>query len=304
MTKQEILEAIDSTIVANDKKAITAESLANILREMATATPEGGSDGSGGEEVLRFLFIDPMLGPELLEIGEREISKDVLEMLKGIMGEGATFVYDSIFKYYDKMFAHNAEMYNKLKEAALGGKGVQAVLDMSEAYSIIARLMFELQGVSFDELGCLLQVSADPVFMFMSSAGASECEAGLTANSATLSSIFDIKGPIMINLFPDGGFSLITDTYDLTIPDENYSLEEAEQKENERVYGQLEYDTDPSVLRIWYHGGESTKQVLPLYISNGPVYVTFLFDTDIIKATLSEDGSVTTTKIGSINTTA
>lgn len=304
MTKQEILEAIDSTIVANDKKAITAESLANILREMATATPEGGSGGSGGEEVLRFLFIDPMLGPELLEMGEREISKDTLEMLKEIVGEDVISVYDPIFKYYDKMFAHNAEMYNKLKEAALAGKGVQAVLDMSEVYSIFTRLMFELQGVSFDELGCLLQVSADPAFMFMSSMGASECEAGLTVNSATLSSLFDIKGPIMINLFPDGGFSLIADTYDLTIPDENSTLGGSEEKENKRTYSQLEYDTDPSVLRIWYNDGYSTKQVLPLYISNSPVYVTFLFDTDIIKATLSEDGSVTTTKIGSINTTA
>lgn len=54
MTKQEILEAIDSTIVANDKKAITAESLANILREMVTATPEGG----GSVEFLQLYFGD------------------------------------------------------------------------------------------------------------------------------------------------------------------------------------------------------------------------------------------------------
>lgn len=48
MTKAEIIEAINSTIVANGQKGITAESLANLLIEMASATPEGGSGGSGG----------------------------------------------------------------------------------------------------------------------------------------------------------------------------------------------------------------------------------------------------------------
>lgn len=47
MTKEEIIEAITSTIVANGKKGITAESLANLLIEMASATHEG-SGGSGG----------------------------------------------------------------------------------------------------------------------------------------------------------------------------------------------------------------------------------------------------------------
>jgi hypothetical protein len=46
MTKEEIIEAINSTIVTNGQKGITAESLANLLIEMASATPEGG--GSGG----------------------------------------------------------------------------------------------------------------------------------------------------------------------------------------------------------------------------------------------------------------
>ena len=50
MTKAEIIEAINSTIVANGQKGITAESLANLLIEMASATPEG-SGGSGGLHV-------------------------------------------------------------------------------------------------------------------------------------------------------------------------------------------------------------------------------------------------------------
>lgn len=46
MTKNEIIEAINATIVTNGQKGITAEALANILLEMVNATPEGGS-GAG-----------------------------------------------------------------------------------------------------------------------------------------------------------------------------------------------------------------------------------------------------------------
>lgn len=44
MTKEEILEAINSTIVTNGQKGITAESLNNILVELANS----GGSGAGG----------------------------------------------------------------------------------------------------------------------------------------------------------------------------------------------------------------------------------------------------------------
>lgn len=44
--KQELIEAIKATIVPNDEKAITAESLANLLIEMVEAMGEGGT-GAG-----------------------------------------------------------------------------------------------------------------------------------------------------------------------------------------------------------------------------------------------------------------
>ena len=47
MNKTELIEAIQQVIIPNNQKAITAESLANLLIEMVNATPEGGSGGSG-----------------------------------------------------------------------------------------------------------------------------------------------------------------------------------------------------------------------------------------------------------------
>ena len=43
MNKQEIIEAINSTIMPNGQKGITAEALANILVEMANASGGGGA---------------------------------------------------------------------------------------------------------------------------------------------------------------------------------------------------------------------------------------------------------------------
>lgn len=58
MTKQEILEAIEATIVPNGQKGITAESLANLLVEMVNATPEGGSGSSIPSFVLGAIDIE------------------------------------------------------------------------------------------------------------------------------------------------------------------------------------------------------------------------------------------------------
>ena len=48
MTKEELKEAIASTIVENGQKAITAESLANLLNEIVDAAGESGGGGTGG----------------------------------------------------------------------------------------------------------------------------------------------------------------------------------------------------------------------------------------------------------------
>lgn len=88
MTKQEILEAINSTIVPNDSKGITAESLANILTEIVNAAGEGG--GVGGE------YIDmTMANPE--DLTSTELTAEAK--------------------------AHNAEVYIKLLQALTNNVG-------------------------------------------------------------------------------------------------------------------------------------------------------------------------------------
>lgn len=58
MTKEEIKEAIASTIVENGQKAITATALANLLNEIVDAAGEGGSGGGGGGAIAVSLDTD------------------------------------------------------------------------------------------------------------------------------------------------------------------------------------------------------------------------------------------------------
>ena len=60
MTKSEIIEAINATIKPNGEKAITAESLANLLIEMV----EGGSGGGSGNVKTIYLPMEADLTSE------------------------------------------------------------------------------------------------------------------------------------------------------------------------------------------------------------------------------------------------
>lgn len=62
MNKNEIIEAINAVVRPNSEKAITAESLANLLIEMVNATPEGGGGG--------FYYIDGTTGDDYQSTAE------------------------------------------------------------------------------------------------------------------------------------------------------------------------------------------------------------------------------------------
>lgn len=100
MTKNEIIEAINATIIPNGQKGITAESLANLLIEMVNATPEGGSSSGSGQVVFYM----------------------------GIQNEEATE-----FTLTQEQQAHNAEMFKIIKESPITPN---ASIDVSDTMSI------------------------------------------------------------------------------------------------------------------------------------------------------------------------
>lgn len=105
MTKAEILEAINATIVPNGVKGITAESLANILTEIVNAAGEGGA---GGE----YLDMTPA-NPDDLE------SEELSEEAK----------------------AHNAALYTKICEALNNGGVLPSVSVNADGFGLYASLV-------------------------------------------------------------------------------------------------------------------------------------------------------------------
>lgn len=114
MTKNEIIEAINATIVTNGQKGITAESLANILLEMVNATPEGGS-GAG----MPYVYMGSM------------------NMENGELSQTA------------EQKAHNAEVFQLVKASEVLPA---IILDTSGFYEAILGAPVQASLVSFDTI--------------------------------------------------------------------------------------------------------------------------------------------------------
>ena len=106
MTKQEILDAINSTIVTNGVKGITAESLANILTEIVNAAPEGGSGGSGAGTI-------------------RLSNYELIEQDKCVL-----------ISTNEEDAAHNAETFSKYVAAANSGYPISLLMDVTKSIGV------------------------------------------------------------------------------------------------------------------------------------------------------------------------
>lgn len=105
MNKQEIIEAINSTIMPNGQKGITAEALANILIEMANA-----SGGGGGGVTFYIGNVDSSTETPTITVTEEQK-------------------------------VHNAEMFQVVKNAE---HLPSVVVDFSEYYSSMTGLPYRL----------------------------------------------------------------------------------------------------------------------------------------------------------------
>lgn len=148
MTKQEIIEAINSTIVANGQKGITAESLNNILNEMVNATPEGGSGEGSGDGLLKVYAPDEMFLEEFISIGGFSTTNwaTIKESYSGIgFPEDLLNDYDEIVREYQ---AANATAYQTIYAKMQNKEGVACFIDASKTTGWVMRLLLALEGDS------------------------------------------------------------------------------------------------------------------------------------------------------------
>lgn len=140
MAKQDVLDAINATIVENGKKGITAQSLNNILTMIVENAGEGGS----GDGALRVIVPGmPILGNMVIEAGGISPSSwpDIKSSLESTFGVDLS-VYDAPV---NASFAHNANVAQQILEKAKTGKGVSVVLDQTPYSQAYFSLMLQMQ---------------------------------------------------------------------------------------------------------------------------------------------------------------
>lgn len=158
MVKQDVLDAINATIVPNGVKGITAQSLNNVLTMMTENAGEGGS----GDGALRVIVPELMtIGRALVMMGEfSPASWEEMKLMIEADGIDAS-EYDAVVK---AAFEHNANVAQQIIAKAKAGQGASVVLDQTPyftaAFNIELQMMPELAGMYEDFEICGVQPAA------------------------------------------------------------------------------------------------------------------------------------------------
>lgn len=142
MAKQDVIDAINSTIVPNNAKAINADSLRNLLIMMTENAGEGGGSGDGA---LRVIVPDLMMaGGMFLEIGEFS-STSYEEIKASAEAEAPGLDWSEYDVAVNAAFAHNAVVAQQLIAKAKTGQGVSLVIDQTPLIKASVSLEFQKQ---------------------------------------------------------------------------------------------------------------------------------------------------------------
>lgn len=140
MAKQDVLEAINATIVPNGAKAISAQALNNVLTMMTENAGEGGGSGDGA---LRVMVPELMvIGPAILDMGE--LTPESWATLKSEIEREEGFDVSAYDAVVNASFAHNATVVQQIIEKGKAGQGVSVVLDQTPYFQAAVDSQFQL----------------------------------------------------------------------------------------------------------------------------------------------------------------
>lgn len=92
MSKEELIEAINSTLISNEEKAITADALRNLLTDIVENSGQGGNSGNGGGGGITLqISLEPNEdGGETPTVTPEQIAhnKEQIDILKQLHDEG------------------------------------------------------------------------------------------------------------------------------------------------------------------------------------------------------------------------
>lgn len=137
MAKQDVLDAINATIVPNNLKGISADSLRNILTMIVENAGEGGS--GSGDGALKVMVPDTMMTLDLFrEYGEFSLS--TWEEVK-LYGVSIGLDLSPLDSTVTAAFEYNAQIYQTFIDKAKAGEGILCMIDGS----LMAKAGIELQ---------------------------------------------------------------------------------------------------------------------------------------------------------------
>lgn len=216
MSKQSVLDTINTNITTNGQKGISAHVLKNVLTEMAENSGEGGG-------ALRIMVPDPeIFAPYFYDAGSFS-----LETFRTIVSEvpELSALGDLVQEYENaiiEMMAYNSEVYNTLKSKALNNEGTLVLLDSSKSFSILYRNMMGSEMEGLKSLGVSAAIPAQCLVLYADIENAPEGEPTesvllFPVSTNAYNNAMYIEG-LTIMLNPDGSF-----IFDGT-PGENYFL--------------------------------------------------------------------------------
>lgn len=142
MAKQDVIDAINATIVENGQKGITADSLRNLLIMMTENAGEGGS--GSGDGALRVVVPESlMFGLMIAQTGELSPSSWAT-MRPEIEAEAGVDLSEYEIAV-NASFTHNAAVAQQILTKARAGQGVSVVLDETPYSSAFVNVAFDLQ---------------------------------------------------------------------------------------------------------------------------------------------------------------
>lgn len=307
MAKQDVLDAINATIVENGKKGITAQSLNNILTMIVENAGEGGS----GEGALRVMI--PMSGFDMEEGSEFVFSPEYWAEIGPMLDTDVPGAFDALNPVVEEIFIHNAQVYQQLMEKGVNREGVMCLLDSSaftEAYLRLVGPLSEIGEININALSLSTPSSAcivdgEPQYFFELGLGGMS-GTGIVIEPIVVDSYNNIMAPFtQVQLLSDGSvkMSIGGNTNCIFIPEEqdvvlsdrykkaNLSVREASQ--NFRVNKIVEID---SFGRL-----NDDCRYCVLYGNYSELY--FFDELEIKKVFIENDGTPTVTTLGTINLT-
>lgn len=144
MAKQDVIDAINATIVENGQKGITADSLRNLLIMMTENAGESGSGGGSGDGALRVVVPESlMFGLMIAQTGELSPSSWAT-MRPEIEAEAGVDLSEYEIAV-NASFTHNAAVAQQILAKARAGQGVSVVLDETPYSSAFVNAAFDSQ---------------------------------------------------------------------------------------------------------------------------------------------------------------